>query len=441
MYSHPSPAQSNTSLSDDDREEDDIDKSTFFVEPASPTRWLSKMHSLSLSDVDDSKPVLHSPVSRLPPEVLIHILKQLHNPRDLHTTLFVSRTWCECSVELLWHRPHFPKPPSLFQMITVICRKDQTFTYPKFVRRLNFLTLGQDLSSQLFTRLAACTRLERLSLVNCSSITDEALSTVLPCCPNLVALDLTGVVETTDRAVLALANTAHKLQGLNLGGCKLVTDEGVLAIANKCPQLRRIKLNGLEFLTDNAVSALALSCSVLLEIDLNSCERITDVSVRDLWTHSVHMREFRFSHCPELSDQGFPAPAKDIPPLPNPFPNSTSLTTPQLPPLKLLHPFEHLRVLDLTACPDLTDDAIEGIITNAPRIRNLVLAKCVGLTDAAVESICKLGKNLHYLHLGHASGYVAAAHCVIFRDPHTNIQDNRPISYAARPSLLAPAIH
>ena len=407
MYSHPSPAQSNTSLSDDDREEDDMDKSTFFVEPASPARWLSKMHLLSLSDADNTKPILHSPASHLPPEVLIHILKQLHNPRDLHATLLVSRTWCECSVELLWHKPHFPKPPSLFQMITVICRKDQTFTYPKFVRRLNFLTLGQDLSSQLFTRLAACSRLERLTLVNCSSITDEALSTVLPCCPNLVALDLTNVTETTDRAVVALASTAHKLQGLNLGACKLVTDEGVVAVANNCPQLRRIKLSGLELLTDNAVSALAVSCPVLLEIDLNCCERITDVSVRDLWTHSVHMREFRFSHCPELSDQGFPAPAKEIPPVPNPFPNSTSLMIPQHPPLKLPRPFEHLRMVDLTACPDLTDDAVEGIVTNAPKIRNLVLAKCVGLTDAAVESICKLGKNLHYLHLGHASGYVA----------------------------------
>ena len=385
-----------------------MDKSMFFVEPASPARWSSQMHQLSLSEAYSIVPIQHSPASRLPPEVLIHILKQLHNPRDLHATLLVSRAWCECSVELLWHKPHFPKSSSLFHMITIICRKDQTFTYPKFIRRLNFLTLGQDLNSQLFTRLAACTRLERLTLVNCSSLTDEALSAVLPCCPNLVALDLTNVTDTTDRAVIALADTAHKLQGLNLGACKLVTDEGVTAIAKNCPQLRRIKLSGLELITNDAVSALAVSCPVLLEIDLNCCERVTDTSVRELWTHSVHMREFRFSHCPELSDQGFPAPVKEIPPVgPNPFPNSASLATPQYPPLKLRRPFEHLRMIDLTACPNLTDDAVEGIVTNAPKIRNLVLAKCVALTDAAVQSICKLGKNLHYLHLGHASGCVA----------------------------------
>ena len=382
-----------------------MDRSTSFLLPASPARWSSKMHELTLSDADGSNPVYHSPASQLPPEILIHVLKQLHTPRDLHSALLVSRAWCECSVELLWHKPHFSKLPSLFKMISVICRKDQTFTYPRFVRRLNFLMLGPDLSSQLFTRLAACSRLERLTLVNCSSISDGALTAVLPCCPNLVALDLTNVAETTDRAVCALANTALRLQGLNLGGCKLVTHEGVTAIARNCPQLRRIKLSGLELLTDGAVSALATSCPLLLEIDLNNCEHVTDASVRDLWTHSVHMREFRLSHCPDLSEAGFPAPPRETPPSgPNPFPNSTPLSMPQYPPLKLPRPFEHLRMLDLTACSNLTDDAVEGIVSNAPKIRNLVLAKCVGLTDAAVESICKLGKNLHYLHLGHASG-------------------------------------
>jgi len=58
----------------------------------------------------------------------------------------------------------------------------------------------------------------------------------------------------------------------------------------------------------------------------------------------------------------------------------------------------------LGAARKITDDAVEGIVSNASKIRNLVLAKCVGLTDAAVESICKLGRNLHYLHLGHANG-------------------------------------
>ncbi|KAK0568698.1 SCF ubiquitin ligase complex subunit [Tilletia horrida] len=63
--------------------------------------------------------------------------------------------------------------------------------------------------------------------------------------------------------------------------------------------------------------------------------------------------------------------------------------------------FEQLRVVDLTSCAHLTDTAIEGIIANTPRIRNLVLNKCEGLTDRSVTAIARLGKNLHLLHLGH----------------------------------------
>jgi len=39
----------------------------------------------------------------------------------------------------------------------------------------------------------------------------------------------------------------------------------------------------------------------------------------------------------------------------------------------------------------------------APRLRNLVLAKCRNITDIAVNAISKLGKNLHYVHLGHCN--------------------------------------
>ena len=182
------------------------------------------------------------------------MLNTLHTPQDL----LISRAWCECSVKLLWHKPHFSKLPSLFKMISVICGKDLTFTYLKLVRWLNFLMLGPDLSSQHFTCLTACSQLEQMMLVNCSSISNRALSAMLLCCPNLVTLDLTNFAETTDRAVCTLANTALRLQGLNLGGCKFVTHEGVTAIAWNFPQLCCIKLSGLELLSESSPIMLCL---------------------------------------------------------------------------------------------------------------------------------------------------------------------------------------
>ncbi|PSS35488.1 hypothetical protein PHLCEN_2v1643 [Hermanssonia centrifuga] len=407
VYRHSSPAQSTTSVSDNDDE--DFNKSTFFVSPepvaVSPAQW-SRLHILpNTSGSPSAHNSAGSYASRLPPEILIHILKHLHSSRDLYHAMLVCRAWCECSVELLWHRPNFSRLTTLGKMMRVIAGEDQTFLYARFIRRLNFLYLGSDLTDSLFSRLAQCVRLERLTLINCTSLTDSALTRVLPCCPNLVALDLTGVVETTDRVVVALASSTKRLQGINLCGCRKLTDKGVLALAANCPSLRRVKLNGVEQITDEAVSALAKSCPLLLEIDLNNCKKITDASVRDLWVFSANMREMRLSHCVELTDAAFPASPKTevISQLgPNPFPSATPFLADKLPPLRLTRQFDHLRMLDLTACSALTDESIEGITAVAPKIRNLVLAKCTHLTDAAVESICGLGKHLHYLHLGHA---------------------------------------
>ncbi|EJD01637.1 RNI-like protein [Fomitiporia mediterranea MF3/22] len=367
-----------------------------------PATW-----SLTNQRVSRPKTPPHSPATHLPPEILIHILRQVHSSRDLYSALLVSRAWCECAVELLWHRPSFSDLQHFVQMLQVISSQEKTFDYARFVRRLNFIYLCRDLTDSLFIRLAKCTKLERLTLVNCVELTDDALMRVLPLCNNLVALDLTNITSCTDRSIIALAQSATRLQGLNLGGCKNITDEGVLAIARNCPLLRRIKLSNVRNITNQAVLSLSTKCPLLLEIDLHGCPKVTDEAIRSLWTNLTHLRDFRLAHCQDLTDLAFPAKPQTNPPETQlsvqPFPNSAPIPSEALPPLRLTRLCEHLRMLDLTACALITDEAVAGIISCAPKIRNLYFAKCSLLTDVAVESICKLGKHLHYLHLGHAS--------------------------------------
>ena len=399
LYAHPSPSQSVNSLSDVEEEYNNLFASGELA-VASPATWSSRHHVQTTSY---NPP--HSPASCLPPEILINILKHLSSPRDIHSTLLVSRSWCECSVELLWHKPTVPDVNTLIKIMQVLSREEPTFTYAQFIRRLNFLNVGSEMSDNIFGRLAPCTRLERLTLVGCSNLSDDAIARTVPCFPGLVAIDLSGVESVTDRTIFALAENCRKLQGINLQGCRRVLSASVGALADKCPLLRRVKLSGLADLTDEPVSALVIKGSLLLEIDLNGCKRLSDRAVRDIWTYSHNMREMRLSHCVELTDLAFPAPHNicDLPPGPNPFPQSTRIPNSDLPPLRLSRPLEHLRMLDLTSCSKITDDAVEGIVSASPRLRNLVLSKCGQLTDRAIESICVLGKHLHYLHLGHAS--------------------------------------
>ena len=400
LYPHPSPSQSVNSFSDGEEEDNNLFASGELA-VASPATWYSRLHHVQTTQYIPP----HSPASHLPPEILINILKHLSSPRDMHSTLLVSRSWCECSVELLWHKPTVPDVNTLIKIMQVLSREEPTFTYAQFIRRLNFLFVGLEMSDSIFGRLAPCTRLERLTLVGCSSLSDDAIARTVPFFSNLVAIDLSGVDSVTDSTVFALADSCRKLQGINLQGCRRVSSASIGALADKCPLLRRVKLSGLADLTDEPVSALVIKGSLLLEIDLNGCKRLSDRAVRDIWTHSHNMREMRLSHCVELTDLAFPAPHNicDLPPRPNPFPQSTKLPNSDLPPLRLSRPLEHLRMLDLTSCSKITDDAVEGIVSASPRLRNLVLSKCGQLTDRAIESICLLGKHLHYLHLGHAS--------------------------------------
>lgn len=404
MYKN-SPNNSVTSLSDEEDEVREELSTNYYAQDVSPAEWTSSYSHRQLA-----KSQQFSPASRLPPEILIYILKQLHSTRDLHNSLRVSRTWCECTVELLWHRPSIQKSDHFNQLLEVIKSHNKTFDYARFIRRLNFLALGRDLTDKQFFQLERCIKLERLTLVGCVEISDEALTKILPLFPNLVALDLTSISSTTDSSIIALAQTATRLQGINLGGCKNITDKGLLALAANCPLLRRIKLSNVKNITDVSVSAIVKSCPLLLEFDLNGCSKITDNAVRDIWTYSTHMRELRLAQCSELTDLAFPASPQRYPPqieptLPGaqPHPQIGPIMFLEIPPLRLTRICENLRMLDLTSCHLITDEAIEGIVSSAPRLRNLVLTKCSQLTDTAVESICKLGKNLHYLHLGHAA--------------------------------------
>jgi len=73
-----------------------------------------------------------------------------------------------------------------------------------------------------------------------------------------------------------------------------------------------------------------------------------------------------------------------------------------LPPLIMRHTAENLRMLDLTSCK-ITDAAMEGIVSHAPRIQSLILSGCVMLTDVSIEAICKLGEHLDVLVLAHVA--------------------------------------
>lgn len=292
--------------------------------------------------------------------------------------MLVSREWSRNSVGLLWHRPQTNKWGSLHNVVQSVRRVNSFFDYYNLIKRLNLSALANEVSDGTLQPLSVCKRVERLTLTNCSKLTDLSLAQMIEGNRSLLALDVTGLESITDRTMFAVAKNCVRLQGLNITNCKKITDESLEAVARTCRHVKRLKFNGCSQLTDKSIMAFAMNCHHILEIDLHDCRLLEDDSITALISEGPHLRELRLAHCSRITDNAFLR-------------------------LQLDMTFESLRILDLTDCGELQDAGVQRIVHAAPRLRNLVLAKCRNLTDRAVLAITRLGKNLHYIHLGHCS--------------------------------------
>ncbi|GAA6024419.1 hypothetical protein JCM10207_003409 [Rhodosporidiobolus poonsookiae] len=387
--------------------------------PTAASPW--PFNEPSEADNGGDRDLDYIPASSLPHEILLHILRLLPSS-SLAPALRVCKAWCQCGVELLWHKPMFRSLPSFYRMLQVLSLPDPTFPYHDFVRRLNFNNLHSEMSDKMLAKLLPCTKIERLTLTGCKGLSSAAMVSLLAQSRRLIALDLSDVENVDDAVLEAMARNCPKLQGLNMSGCGRITDRGLEQLALGCPSLRRIKLRKCDAITDLPIVLLSLHCPLLLEVDLASCSSITSLAVMQLFRTSHVLRELSLPGCTALTDDGFPdadnfvlsSSASADPIYAGPAPSGSAsgpvmtLTTGETIPLPTplrsppaFKPFDHLRYLDLTACQLVTDASVAGIVKYCPKLRNLILAKCTRLTDDALLEICKIGRNLHYLHLGH----------------------------------------
>ncbi|KAF7714279.1 SCF E3 ubiquitin ligase complex F-box protein grrA [Penicillium ucsense] len=369
------PSETSGSTSPERAADDDTD---FFMAQANDSESSIGVATFRDLHMSNTRSAPLPPIGRLPPEILIAIFSKLAAPKDMLSSMLVCRSWAANCVGILWHRPSCNNWDNLKSVASSVGKPDSLFAYAELIKRLNLSALTEDVSDGTVVPFAQCKRIERLTLTNCSKLTDKGVSDLVEGNRHLQALDVSDLASLTDHTLYTVARNCPRLQGLNITGCSNVTDDSLLVVSQNCRQIKRLKLNGVSNVTDRSIQSFAESCPAILEIDLHDCKLVTSPSVTALLTTLRHLRELRLAHCLEINDSAF---------------------------LKLPErmTFDSMRILDLTACDQVKDDAIERIISAAPRLRNLVLAKCRFITDRSVSAICKLGKNLHYVHLGHCS--------------------------------------
>ncbi|KAL4787664.1 hypothetical protein BJX76DRAFT_345355 [Aspergillus varians] len=380
-FSSEAPSESSTSTSPERAADDDTD---FFTLQANDSQSSIGAGNTRDSQIQNDPETVLPPIAYLPPEILISIFSKLNSPRDLLSCLLVCRAWAMNCVGLLWHRPSCNNWDNLKRITAAVGEEESFFVYSGLIKRLNLSNLSEDVSDGTVVPFSQCNRIERLTLTNCRKLTDKGVSDLISGSRHLQALDVSDLRALTDHTLFKVSENCHRLQGLNVTGCTKVTDDSLIAVSQRCRLLKRLKLNGVLQVTDRAIMSFAQNCPSILEIDLQDCKLINNKSVTTLMTTLQNLRELRLAHCTEIDDSAF----LDLP-------RNISMGS--------------LRILDLTECESIRDDAVERIVNAAPRLRNLVLAKCRFITDRAVWAICKLGKNLHYVHLGHCSNITDTA--------------------------------
>lgn len=182
-----------------------------------------------------------SPISRLPPELLIYIFSKITSSADLRSCVLVSKTWSRNCVDLLWHRPLCNNWENLSNVVASVGSRDCYFPYNELVRRLNLSSLNSEINDGTVQTFVHCGRIERLTLTGCVMLTDLGVRSLIDGSRGLLALDITGLDSVTDYSLLAVADNCLRLQGLNITDCSKITDESLVAVAEACRYLKRVR--------------------------------------------------------------------------------------------------------------------------------------------------------------------------------------------------------
>lgn len=231
------PSETSSSTSPERAADDDTD---FFMAQANDSQSSIGVANFRDSQVQSSS-IFVPPIGRLPPEILIAIFSKLVSPLDMRNCMLVCRNWASNSVGILWHRPSCNNWDNLKSVAASVGEPEALFTYGDLIKRLNLSALTEDVSDGTVLPFTQCKRIERLTLTNCSKLTDKGVSDLVEGNRHLQALDVSDLRSLTDHTLYVVAQNCPRLQGLNITNCIKVTDDSLLAVAQNCRQIKRVR--------------------------------------------------------------------------------------------------------------------------------------------------------------------------------------------------------
>ena len=149
----------------------------------------------------------------------------------------------------------------------------------------------KEIMAELFKR----NTLERLILMNCESLSDEALTM-------LIKGEDPEIDFTTGHAQVPPRGLKH----LDLTQCRSITDEGIKSLSNHVPNLQGLQLSKCWNVTDDSLTHLLPTLSSLTHLDLEELDDLTNATLQSLIRSpsKKYLSHLGISSCENMGDTG-----------------------------------------------------------------------------------------------------------------------------------------
>ena len=224
----------------------------------------------------------------------------------------------------------------------------------------NEAVVGESISSVLQN----CTKLERMSLQQCSGLQTDYFNGFT--CGKLINVDLSGVA----------------------------TVELLSALAIMCPNLTHLTLN--ESIGLTAIGSAASSFPNLVYLAARKCSLLTDASITHFFARSKKLTEVYLSYCHRLTDASFQCLAENCPMLEIVYMSQCIITDQSF---RALSKCTHLKELWCVGCAQITDAGLLAIADRCVNLQSINLRMCYLVADAGVIAVVKKCVNLQVMVL------------------------------------------
>uniref|UniRef100_A0A5B7BSV4 Putative RNI-like superfamily protein isoform 3 n=1 Tax=Davidia involucrata TaxID=16924 RepID=A0A5B7BSV4_DAVIN len=244
-----------------------------------------------------------------------------------------------------------------------------------------------------------CAPLKKLSLCNCSGVTDEGLSSIVQKHNKLKKLGITCCDMITHVSIDCITSSCTSLTSLKMESCSLVSKEAFVLIGQRCRFLEKL------IITDNNVDDEGLksisSCTKLLKLGLVSCLNITDDGLSHVGKCCPKLTYLELCRSIGITDVGIVAIANGCPALRLIGMSYCNRVTDIS--LISLSNCSSLRGLEIRGCPCVSSAGLSAIAFGCRQLIFLGINECCNINDAGMMSLARYSQNLIQIKLSYCS--------------------------------------